>query len=698
MRQNISEWNCFLELFQAVIVLGPGTYTGYLAFVPLGGTGDLQVPVQYTVTETPQLNISPSSLVFYSTVGLAPAAQTLSVSSTIASVGFTAAAYTNVGGSWLSITPSSGTTPVSLSVSVNSATLTAGTYIGAIAVTANSAAGTPQIVSVSLTVATVPTITVAPTSLQFSWQAGAANPSSQTFAVSSSGGTVSASAAVISGTWLGVTPASGTTPATFTVAVAPTNLGPGAYNGTIQVTSPGAVGSPLNISVTLTVTAAPSIAVTPTSLQYSFQIAGTNPPPQSFTVTSTGPSVTASAAVASGSFLSVSPASGTTPATFTVAVTPTNLGPGAYNGTIQVTSPGAVGSPLNIPVTLTITAAPGIAVTPTSLQYSFQVAGSNPPSQSFTVTSSGPAITVSAAAASGSFLSVSPTAGTTPATFTVAVNTAGLAAGTHAGSVAVTSQGASNSPQAVNVTLTVANPPAGGLTGIVNAASYIAGALSPGELITLGGTGLGPATGVSFSLTSSNTVAATLSNTQVLFDGLAAPLLYVSANQINAIVPYEVAGRFTTSVQVSYNGILSNSLVMLVASTAPGIFAANQAGTGQGAILNQDYSSNSPSTPAVKGSVVQIFGTGEGQTTPPGITGSLSSSTVLRNPLQQPVTATVGGLPATVEFAGAAPTLVAGVFQVNVVIPPDAPSGSDAIVISFGSNSSTQANVTVAVQ
>lgn len=225
------------------------------------------------------------------------------------------------------------------------------------------------------------------------------------------------------------------------------------------------------------------------------------------------------------------------------------------------------------------------------------------------------------------------------------------------------------------------------LNGILSAASYASGPVSPGEFIYLAGSNLGPAT-----LTTG--LATTMGATQVLFDGTPAPVIYASATQTSAIVPYEIAGKSTTSVQVSYHGVLSNPVIMQVAASAPGLFTVNASGSGQGAILNQDNSPNGSSNPAAKGSVVQVFGTGEGLTNPQLTTGSITSG--MHN-TALPVTATVGGRPAVAQFAGSAPGEVAGILQVNVVIPSDAPSGSDALVITVGT-ASTQTGVTVSVQ
>ena len=176
---------------------------------------------------------------------------------------------------------------------------------------------------------------------------------------------------------------------------------------------------------------------------------------------------------------------------------------------------------------------------------------------------------------------------------------------------------------------------------------------------------------------------------------MAAPIIYSVSGQVTAIVPYEVAGEATTQVQVRYNGITSNLAPLPVVSTAPALFSALSSGKGQGAILNQDNSVNSDANPAAPGSVVVLFGTGEGQTNPNGVDGRLNVST-LPAP-NWPVTATIGGVNATVLYAGAAPGLVAGVLQVNVRVPSGIPGGDQPVVVTIG-GASTQAGLTVAIK
>ena len=252
-----------------------------------------------------------------------------------------------------------------------------------------------------------------------------------------------------------------------------------------------------------------------------------------------------------------------------------------------------------------------------------------------------------------------------------------------------------NATATVQFSLTINGVPPSILTAGINAASYVGGSVSPGEIVVIFGSGLGPNTLVGPQLDTRGYVSSSLAGTQVLFDGVAAPIIYTQASQVSVVVPYEVIGR--TQVQVVYQGQASNLVLIPVAAVMPGIFTVGASGHGQGSILNQDGTVNSASNPAPVGSYVSVYATGEGQTNPAGIDGKPAGSPTPR-PVAQPITATVGGLPAQVQYAGGAPGLVAGLLQANVQIPTGVASGSNApIVINVGGQT-TQANVTVAIK
>ena len=233
--------------------------------------------------------------------------------------------------------------------------------------------------------------------------------------------------------------------------------------------------------------------------------------------------------------------------------------------------------------------------------------------------------------------------------------------------------------------------------GVVNAASYAGGSVSPGEIITIFGSGLGTSTLVGLQLDSRGYVSTSLAGTQVLFDGVAAPLIYTLAGQVSAVVPYAVSGKTSTQLQVTYQGQNSNLVAIPVTSVAPGIFTIDASGKGAGAIVNQDGTVNSSVNPAAVGSYVFVYATGEGQTTPGGIDGKPGDAPA-PTPIAQPVTGTLGGVNAQVQYAGGVPGLVAGVLQVNVLVPQGVASGNSVpLVLNIGGQS-TQANVTLSVR
>ncbi len=222
-------------------------------------------------------------------------------------------------------------------------------------------------------------------------------------------------------------------------------------------------------------------------------------------------------------------------------------------------------------------------------------------------------------------------------------------------------------------------------------------AVAPGEIVVLFGVGLGPAT-LTVATPSKTSFPTAVAGTQVTFDGTLAPIIYTSSTIVSAIVPYEIAGQTSIPVSVTYQGQTSAVTTISVGSTAPGIFTANSSGSGQAAAINQNGTLNSASNLASVGSVVTFYGTGEGQTNPAGVDGKIAVSAPYPAP-QQNVSVTVGGLPAVVDYAGAAPTLVAGVLQFNVEIPSGVPGGvAVPVVITIGGVASQTATVAVSTQ
>jgi uncharacterized protein (TIGR03437 family) len=219
--------------------------------------------------------------------------------------------------------------------------------------------------------------------------------------------------------------------------------------------------------------------------------------------------------------------------------------------------------------------------------------------------------------------------------------------------------------------------------GVANGGTLKAGAVAPGEIISIFGFDLGPASPLGVQLDGAGKVATQVGGTQVFFDGVAAPLLYVSPGQVNAVVPYGVTGA-TTQVKVVYQGKTTNTVTLPVVASSPGIFA----------ITNQDARLNTASNPAAAGSVLILYATGEGQTSPAGVDGNVANS-VFPKPIL-PVTVQIGGRAGEVLYAGAAPGFVSGVLQVNVRIPAGV-TGTAALQLKIG-NATTPTGINVTVR
>jgi uncharacterized protein (TIGR03437 family) len=675
----------------------------------------LTIPVSLYVNNTAMLVVNPIALSFTVQPNVLSASQFVAVTSTGTSasdqINFTASRPN--GDSWLLVdtTPNKSTAAGSISVAVYPTSLAPGTYTSTITLTAagSGVLDSPLTVPVVMTI-TGASVTADKTSLSFNQTAGGSVPASQNVTLTASGGTVAYSTAVTyqSGQatgWLNATQsgtiASGST-GTVQVSVNGTNLAAGTYNGTVTISAAGVTGSPIAIPVTLTI-AQGTLSVAPTTVTFN-EVQGTSPQSQNVAVSSNPAGLTFTVSTSSNApWLTATANTSTTPATLQLTASNAGLSPNTYFGTVTVTSPGATGSPQTVNVTLTVVAAQTITVTPATLNFSYTIGTQTTlQAQTVQVSSSGGAATFTATpSTNASWLVVSPTTGTTPATLTVSINPGGLAAGSYTGTIAITSSSSATSPAAsITVNLTVVAVPKPVITAIQNAASAIVGPISPGENIVIYGSNIGPAT-LTMSTVSNNTLSNNVGQTQVFFDGIAAPIYYSSSGQTSVFVPYGIAGRATTLIVVSVQGVQSTGITQSVSATVPGIYTLNSSGSGPAVAWNYDLNGNftginSASIPAVKGGVVSLYVTGEGVTNgPAGIDGMLVTN--LYKPLAA-VTATVGGQTAPVQYAGSAPGSIYGVMQVNIQIPAGAASGTAIpLVVNVGGNNS-QANVTIAIQ
>jgi uncharacterized protein (TIGR03437 family) len=350
-------------------------------------------------------------------------------------------------------------------------------------------------------------------------------------------------------------------------------------------------------------------AITPATLLFRYVAGGSLPAPQTVSIASSPAS--AFAPTSNATWLKFTASGTTTPATLSVTADPASLQPGVYAGAIQIDPQ------TSIQVNFTVLA-PGPVVT--GISPAVIALGSE--ATTVTITGSGfqPGATVQLA---GGVALV--TKFIDSATLQITLDKSSLTQPVTLSFTVVNPLSAPSSP----ITLTIGTPPPGfTAAGVVNAATFAAGPVAPGEIISIFGT----------NLTSS-----------VTFDGASATLVFASPTQVNVTVPYSATGP-TTMLQ------MGASVVQLqVAPSAPGIFAAVSAGD----------------------NILTLFATG---------CGALTNDDLPRCAL--PVSVTVNDQPATVLYAGIAPGLVQGANQINIQLPDGIASGQLTIVLTAGDASS----------
>lgn len=212
------------------------------------------------------------------------------------------------------------------------------------------------------------------------------------------------------------------------------------------------------------------------------------------------------------------------------------------------------------------------------------------------------------------------------------------------------------------------SPPVISQGGIVNAVSYVGGSVAPGELISIFGSNFG-VSALQVTTAVNNALPFTVGRTKVLFNGTPGAITAITPTQINVFVPYEATSP--VSIQVQVDNVLSAAVSVPLVATAPGLSSP---------ILDQDGTLNSPANPAARGSIVSFFGTGLGVMSPQLYDGYLAISTPYSSPVTPP-TITIGGQSASIQYAGDAPTLPTGVFQINATIPTSINTGPAAVAV-----------------
>ncbi len=669
----------------------------------------LVIPVTLTVSAASVLVVSPMTPAVFTTQagGTTPATQTFTLGSSDGTqLNFTVTSSTVNGNSgWLQATQNNGNNSQGLSISAVPGALAAGVYTGTVTIAAtlpSGAAGANSPLTIPVTfLVTAGSLVLSPSALTFNQSFGGVAPPNQFVNVTSSGTVLGYAATVYadrSTNWLTVSP-SGITPGNISVAVNGNGLAQGTYTGVVTIvsTTANSGNSPVLLPVTLVIDAG-AISVSPTGLTFTQVQGGPAPASQSLAVSGSPAAISfqVSATSGSGNWLSASPASGFTSSTVQVAIARNTLAVGSYAGSVTIIAPGAVGSPVTIPVTLNVLVPHAISVTPTLITLPVLPGTTTVQTSQVQVGSTGGSTTYNVTVTGGAWLSASPTSGTTPDTVTVFANPAGLATGAYSGTLTFTSQ-SSVASVTVTVNLVVGLPTPPQVSAVANAASYSTGSIAPGENVVIFGIGIGPQQLINGTVTN-GIVDTSVGATRVLFNGIPGPVIYAFSTVTSAMAPYEISGVSTVSVVVEYQGVQSAPITYSEGLALPGIYALNSQGVGPGAILNQDYSVNLPAKPAAKGSYVSVYMTGDGFTVG-AVDGAIATG--LLSPILT-VTATVGGIPATVYYAGTSPGIVTGATQVNVLIPANAPSGPAVpIVITVGTGTSavnTQSGITVAVQ
>ena len=456
--------------------LPAGIYTGEIVFSEYpNNTMSIAVPVTLTVAPaaTAYFDNLPGELSFFLKPGSKPPAQPVQIGNAgTGTLKWTGSTSTADGGKWLTLSPASGTAPSTISVGITPANLpggglVAGTFCGQVVLlTTGDSATIPVCTTVG------PNVFNQMNPLSFNMPFGGANPLPQVISMTSTGTNFNFYTASVStskgGNWLQLSSTAGvfTTPEAFAVSVNASALPVGTYTGEIIYSEYPNNTMAITIPVTLTITSCgPFFDTLPGLMSYSFTPSSTNPPAQSVQVRAAGSGALPWKLVATtsdgGGWLSVSAKSGTAPSTVTVkivnsALPGSGLVAGNFNGQLLFQSSGG-----NVTIPITVVIGPNVFSQLTPLSFNMTLGGGNPPSQNFSVGTTGTAFnfyTVSVATGKGgNWLTTSPNTGVqgTPTTITATVNGSTLQAGIYVGEVIFFEYPNNTMEMVVPVTLTV---------------------------------------------------------------------------------------------------------------------------------------------------------------------------------------------------------------------------------------------------
>jgi uncharacterized protein (TIGR03437 family) len=678
----------------------------------------------------PQISVQPGLLSFPFTLGAAASSQSISVINKGAqAAAYSASASTKTGGSWLSVSGAGSAPPFgqgSIQVTANPAGLDAGTYTGYVTCTA----GASQFnISVVMTVTgSQQIISLSQSGLTFRAVSGGGAPPPQSFGVLNGGeGNLNwtASGSMLSGSsWLSFTPPNGSSSAAaalpVSVRVNPAGLAPGDYYGKVQVSADGVANSPQAVSVVLTVLPATgnlNPSVLPTGLIFVGTAGAADPARQSLQITNlSSKPLTYTTNIfldQTGTKWLAPPSGGTvTPAQpVNVSVQPTIAGlvPGVYTGDLTIFFV-EINTTQHIPILLVVIPHPTSSPKPDSPR---DAGGCNPTKllpiftqlgQSFIATAAWPAaLEVTVIDDCGNPM----TSGSVVTTFSngdPSLSLTNLRDGRWSGTWQP--RNALSAPVTITAGAQITAPPLKGTAsvggnlqpnvttpliksgGVVSAASLAPQApLAPGSYVSIQGSNFAPGLMMAGSLP----LPTTLNGMQVLLAGRQLALRSTSDGQINAIIPYDVPPNATHQMIVQRGTAASVPEPVTIAAAQPAIFTQDGSGMGPGMVVDMQPDGTqflvTAGNPASAGDTVVIYCSGLGPVDPPVAAGDVIAPDSPGSQTTNPVTVTIGGVPATVQFAGMAPFSFvgpdsldfAGLYQVSVTLPdgvtpaPDTP-------------------------
>ena len=662
--------------------LPAGSYSGTITLsATIAGT-----PVSQTVavtlavsTASPTIAATPSALNFTYVTGAPIPSASLASAFVLSSNGAALSATVSVtGATWLTVTPTGNVSLIGLlntiTVTANPTGLAPKAYTGTITIAAPGATDKTLAVAVTLTVkAALPTIIA-------TWPAGLIQGSAAS-EVTIDGSSYYSNSTVAA---TGFTPASAVTVTDGTNTTSQTFYIPAYQSASTALRL--AVGSPLPSGVVGTAYTQPLTAGGGMAPYVYALVSGALPPGLSI-----AGSTLSGTPTAAGSYQSwIQVTDGSAPPVFTSALMQIAIAPsGSTVISITPAAPLALGSPGTPYGPITLTAAGGtggpytwtVTNLPTGLALSASGILSGTPASDGAL---GPV--VSSTVGSNAMLADVPAADlATAGLLRFAVTTPAPGGGT------------SNEAQFQ------VYGPGPQILAVTNSASLAQGTVAPGELVAIFGLGLGPAALTVFDASMppiATTLPAIAPSTSVTINGTPAPVLYTSATQIGVIVPYSLAGA-SAQVIVTYGALVSQPFTVAVAVADPGLYSLAASGSGPGAILNYvaatgNYTINSGTNPAPRGSIVVLYMTGAGATT-----SAIDNLLIPASPAVTPILApsvTIGGAAATVLGAQDPPGSVPGVIQINVTVPATISVGAaQPVIVSIGGIAS-QNGLTMAVK